>query len=194
MSGIYAQNTEKEVVMKKVVVGVLMGLLLIGFMASYSYAKMGCGDVRGWHEGGMPFAGQMDRHGMRMRAEHRIWRALKNLGLDENQEKAIKEIRTGARKDAIRKIADIKIARLELRELLDKDTVDMGAVEAKLKQMESMKTDLHLSRITTFQAIKATLTPEQRQKFKANLKRHMDFHGKCGHEKRGMMTDKKEKK
>jgi len=34
----------------------------------------------------------------------------------------------------IRKRADEQIAEIELQELLDKDTVDLKAVEAKLKQ------------------------------------------------------------
>jgi Spy/CpxP family protein refolding chaperone len=185
--------------MRRFVVGVLMGLLLMGLTSGYSYAAgKGCGDMKGgevMHGEGMPMMGPMGHHRMgMMRADHRIWRALSDLGLDEKQKEAIKDLRTAVRKDAIRKVADVKIARIEIRELLDKDTVDMGAVEAKLKQMESLKTDLHLSRIKAFQEIKATLTPEQREKFRTNLRKHGGFPGKCGHEGRGMMTEKKEKK
>ena len=171
--------------MKRVLVGMLMGLLLVGFTSGHSYAAKGCGGVKGekaGHEEGMPMMGQMGHHRMwMMKADRRIWKALSDLGLDENQKKAIKDIRTLARKDAIRKAADIKIARIELREILDKDPVDMGAVEAKLKQMESLRTDLHMSRIKAMEEIKATLTPEQRQKFKTNLRKHPRFHEKKAH-------------
>ena len=184
--------------MKRVVVALLMGLLVMGLTSGYSYAAgKGCGDVKGekvMHGEGVPLMGPMGYRGMgMMRADRRIWMALSDLGLDEKQKETIKDLRTAARKDAIRKVADIKVARIELREILDKDPVDMGAVEAKLKQMESLKTDLHMSHIKTIEGIKATLTPEQRQKFKTNLRRHFMGRGKWAYGKRGMMNEKKEK-
>ncbi|MGC2062412.1 MAG: Spy/CpxP family protein refolding chaperone [Thermodesulfovibrionales bacterium] len=191
--------------MKKVVVMLLLGLLLTGFASGPSYAEKGGTAVKGasvkmderaGHEEGMPMMHGMRHRGMRMmRAGHRIRRALADLGLDEKQKESIRTIRTGARKDAIRKIADVRIVHLELRELLAKDPVDMGAVEAKLKQMESLKTDLHMSRIKTLEEIKSNLTPEQRQNFRANLKKHHGRHGGWRHDQRGKMpAGKKEKK
>lgn len=174
--------------MKRVVVGVLMGLLLMGFASGSSYAEKS-GGVKGEkckHEEGMSRMGQMGHRGMgMMRAGHRIGKALADLGLDDKQKEAIKDIRTTAKKDAIRKIADIRIAGVELREILDKDQVDMGAVEAKLKQLESLKTDMHMSRIKTLEEIKAKLTPEQRQKFKINLRKQFRWHGGWRHEHEG---------
>jgi Spy/CpxP family protein refolding chaperone len=172
-----ALRNEQEVVMKKVVVGVLMGLLLMGFASGSSYAEKSSGvkNEKCRHEEGVSRLGHMRHREMgMMRAERRIWKALADLGLDEKQKEAIKDIRTIAKKDAIRKMADIRIARIELREILDKDPVDMGAVEAKLKQLESLKTDMQMSRIKTLEEIKAKLTPEQRQKFKINLRKQFD--------------------
>ncbi len=185
--------------MKKVALGILMGLLLMGFASGSSYAEKS-GGVKGEkcrHEEGVSRMGHMRHRGMgMMRAEHRIWKALADLGLDEKQKEAIKEIGTTAKKDAIRKIADIRIARIELREILDKDPVDMTAVEAKVKQMESLKTDMHMSRIKALQEIKSKLTPEQRQQFKVNLEKRLGRHGRWRHEGEGMMPqhEKREKK
>ncbi len=89
-----------------------------------------------------------------------------SLDLTEKQKDAIKEISSRAMKETIKKRADLEIAGVELRELLHKDSVDMGAVEAKLKKTESMRTDLRLSHIKAREEIKALLTPEQRKKFK----------------------------
>ena len=185
--------------MKKVVVGLLMGLLLIGFVSGSSYAEKSGGvkGEKGRHEECASRMGHMRHRGMgMMRAEHRIWKALADLGLDEKQKEAIKDIRTIAKKDAIRKIADIRITRIELREILDKDPVDMGAVEAKLKQMESEKTDMHMSRIKMLEEIKAKLTPEQRQKFKINLRKQFRRHGGWRHEGKRMRPEcaKRDKK
>ena len=179
--------------MKKKVIWVLMGLLLVGFTAGFSYAEKGPAVMgeKCRHEEGMS---HMDHRGMgMMRAEHRISRALADLGLDENQKEAIREIRTRAKKDAIRKMADVRIAGIELMEILGKDPVDMGAVEAKLKQIESLKTDLHMSRIRTFEEIKTKLTPEQRQKFKTNLTRRSGRHGGWSHEGKGMMSQREKR-
>lgn len=175
--------------MKRVVVMVLMGLLLMGFTSGSSYAEKSGRYMKGEkcrHEEGMSRMRHMRHRGMgMMRAGHRVWRALADLGLDKKQKEAIKEIGTTAKKDAIRKIADIRIARIELREILDKDTVDMTAVEAKVKQIESLKTDLRVSRIKALEEIKANLTPEQRKKFKMNLRRQFRLHGGWRHEHGG---------
>lgn len=174
--------------MKRAVVWAFMSLLLVGFASGSSYADKS-GAAKGEkmkYEEGMSQMGHMRHRGMgMMRAERRIWRALADLGLDEKQKEAVKDIITIAKKDAIRKIADIRIARIELREILDKDPVDMGAVEAKLKQMESLKTEMHMARIKALEEIKAKLTPEQRQKFKINLRKRFGWHGGCRHEGKG---------
>ena len=194
-----SKKNGQEVVMKKVVVGVLMGLLLMGFASGSSFAeKSSAVKSEKWrHEEGISPMGHMRHRGTgMMRADRRIWKALADLGLDEKQKEAIKDIRTSAKKDAIRKIADIRIAKIELREILDKDPVDMSAVEAKLKQMESLKTDMHMSRIKTLEEIKAKLTTEQRQKFIINLRKQFRRHGGWRHEGMGMMPqhEKREKK
>ena len=72
-------------------------------------------------------------------ADHLMWEHLMGLGLDEKQREAIKEIKSRVIKEAIRKRADEHIAGIELKDLLDKDPVDMKAVEAKLKQIETNK-------------------------------------------------------
>ncbi len=63
----------------------------------------------------------------------------------------------------------------------------MGAVEAKVKQTESLRTDLLMSHIRTLEEIKAKLTPEQRQKFNINLRKRFGRHGGWRHEGKGMM-------
>jgi Spy/CpxP family protein refolding chaperone len=74
-------------------------------------------------------------------------------------------------KESIKKRADLEIARIEMRDLLHKDSVDMGAVEAMLKKTESLRTGLQLSHIKARVEMKAILTQEQRNKFKEMLKK-----------------------
>ncbi len=159
--------------MKKIMMGVLMGffsLLLVAAVSQISYAEQcGCNGHLG--KGGMEESMPMMHHGGEFMKNHPeamrlLWRNLMAVGLDEKQKDAIKAIQSRVMKDTIKKRADIEVSGIELRELLRKDPVDMGAVEAKLKKTEAMRTDMHLTHIKAMVEIKAILTPEQRKKFK----------------------------
>ena len=102
--------------------------------------------------------------GRMMEAEHHLARVLDGLNLDEQQKKVIGEIRSSIKKDTIRRMADISIARLELKDLLLQDPQDMKAVEAKVKQLGLLRTEMHLSHIKALETIKTKLTPDQRKK------------------------------
>ena len=95
----------------------------------------------------------------------RIWHALKQLDLTVAQKAAIHDINTALRKDEIKKRADLKIASMEFREYLRKDSVDMSAVEAQVKKIEGFKTAMMLNAIKAREEIKSKLTPDQRKKF-----------------------------
>ena len=159
--------------MKRLLVGLFLGLLSMIFLSHNSYAETRgpIGDTgRGCQDEGMHMVPPpMRLHGMEIEgipgADHLMWEHLMGLGLDEKQREAIKEIKSRVIKEAIRKRADERIAGIELKDLLDKDPVDMKAVEAKLKQIEIIKTEMHLSLIMATEEIKSKLTPEQRKKF-----------------------------
>ncbi|KFZ44511.1 hypothetical protein DS62_11350 [Smithella sp. SC_K08D17] len=88
---------------------------------------------------------------------------LQSINLDEKQKEALKEIENSFTKELIRKRADEQIAEVELRELLDKDTIDFNAVETKLKQVATIKTETQLIFIKSIEKMKTKLTPEQRE-------------------------------
>ncbi len=145
--------------MKRIFVGFLSGFLFLVLASSFSFAQMsgpaGGGMVPMHHDG----------KGM-MKRDHHLWRRLASLGLDEKQMAAVKEIRSRVAKESVRKRADLQVTKIDLRDVLDKDQVDMTAVEGALKKMASIQTDMRLSHIKAMQEIKAVLTPEQRKKFK----------------------------
>ncbi|MEN6373900.1 MAG: periplasmic heavy metal sensor [Smithella sp.] len=85
-----------------------------------------------------------------------------DLNLDEKQKEAIKEIENSATKELIRKKAAEQIAEIELRDILDKDSVDLKAVEAKLKQIGTIKTESQLLIIKSVEKMKEKLNPKQR--------------------------------
>lgn len=130
----------------------------------------GCGMRRGMRHHGMGdcTGGMGCGEGMRgMGYEgHPMWSRLRGLDLDEKQKVAVGEIRSRTMKEMVRKRADQRIAQIELKDLLEKDPVDMKAVESKLKQIEASRTEKHLSLIRAREEIKGTLRPEQREKMK----------------------------
>ena len=107
----------------------------------------------------MAMSGERPMMGMGMMTE-----MSKHLGLDEKQTAEFKALHLKMKKERIQKEAEVRIAELELGEILDKDAVDMKAAEAKVRQIESLRSDMKLSHIRTHEQVKAMLTPEQRQK------------------------------
>ena len=155
--------------MKRILVVLLFGALSLVSASHHAYAETrGAIGNEGWggQEEGMPMM-PMGHAGMGvMESEHPMWRSLMDLGLDEKQNEAIKKIKSRLTKDTIRKRADLELANVDLRDILDKDSVDLNAAEAKLKNLESLLTDIRISRIKAFEEVKAMLTPEQKNKFK----------------------------
>jgi len=80
--------------------------------------------------------------------------SLRNLGMD-------------SRRAAIRRSADLQIAQLDLMGLRLSDPVDMGKVEAKVREIERFKGDGRIAAFRTAQGAKAQLTAEQREKLKS---------------------------
>jgi Spy/CpxP family protein refolding chaperone len=108
---------------------------------------------------------------------NRLGKALKQLDLTAEQKTAIHGIRSTLVKGMIQKRADLKIAKIDLRELLRKDSVDMGAVEAQVKKIEDLKTAMILNAIKSREEIKSKLTPNQRQKLTELMQQaHPDHH------------------
>jgi len=165
--------------MKRIFISLFTGLLLVVFASRDSHAEMHSpiGDPEmGCQEEGIPMTPPIRppiRDGMAgiPDIDHLMWEYLMCLGLDEKQREELREIKSRAMKETIRKRADGCIAGIELKDLLDKDPVNIKAVEAKLKQIEALKTETHLSLIRAKEEVKSKLTPEQRKKFREMLEK-----------------------
>ena len=73
-------------------------------------------------------------------------------------------MRANFEKEAIKRTAEIDVAELELKELLEQEKVDLINVEASTKKVALLRADLRLARIKTIESGKALLTPEQQRK------------------------------
>ena len=89
------------------------------------------------------------------------------LNLSAEQVKALETLRSEFQKEAIKRKADLQVAKVELRDLQRREPVDLEAIEAKVKQIEALRTELRLARIRTIEKGKAVLTPEQRNKLES---------------------------
>lgn len=87
------------------------------------------------------------------------------LGLTAAQERTLRELRANFEKEAVRRSSEIEVAELELKGLLEQETVDLGKVEEQAKKIALLRADLRVARIKTIEAGKALLTQEQRRKF-----------------------------
>jgi len=88
------------------------------------------------------------------------------LELTDEQVASLKKIKMSFAKANIQRDADLKIAELELKELLGADKMDMSRVEKKIKSMANMKAEKKISHLKAFEAAKKVLTEEQLGKMK----------------------------
>jgi len=88
------------------------------------------------------------------------------LGLSAEQTQRVEEIRLKSERKAIKLKADLKLAQLDLRSLLQKDYPDKGAVYKKVEEIGALRTRLEKNRIDTRLEVHNLLSPEQRKKLR----------------------------
>lgn len=86
------------------------------------------------------------------------------LNLAPEQEKEIRDLQLNFEKEKIRLKADLKIVRLELKDLLIEDRPVKREVYRKIEQMGDLRVKLQKNRVDKRLAIKEILTPEQFEK------------------------------
>ncbi len=156
--------------MKRLLIGMLSIGLLLAMVTQYSYAQMcgaGHGPDGGFRQGQMPMMGRGGHDGMgMMKREHHFEKMIAALGLDEKQTEAVRAIRSRVAKETVRKRADLQVARIDLRDLMAKDQVDLATADALVKKMAGLQAEIRIAHIKSMQEVKGVLTPEQRKKFK----------------------------
>lgn len=88
------------------------------------------------------------------------------LGLGDEQVAKLRELRSVFEKEAIRARADLRIAEVDLDDLLDQDQVDLAQAESLVRRQEGVRSSLRLARIKAVEQAKAVLTAEQRQRLR----------------------------
>jgi Spy/CpxP family protein refolding chaperone len=138
-----------------------------------------------------PHGGPMDQgkgygeHGSGMKGRHggaghflrHLLMHQKEIGLSEEQVGKIKTLQFELDKTRIRTEADIQVTERELDMLVPDAKADLSAIEAKLKQSAALQAGLRLAAIKAKREALALLTPEQREKEKAEHEKMMKMRG-----------------
>jgi Spy/CpxP family protein refolding chaperone len=93
------------------------------------------------------------------------------LKLKDEQIKSLKSISLNSQKGAIRKGADLSIAKLELNALLGQDKIDLEQVQQKVKEVANFEADLQIAQVEASIKAKEVLTNEQIASFKEITKK-----------------------
>jgi Spy/CpxP family protein refolding chaperone len=109
------------------------------------------------------------------------------LGLNDDQVSKIKALEYNFKKSSIKEDADIKSLGLDIREAIQKDTIDTNAVNSLVDQKYSLKAAKAKEAVQAYANLKKILTKDQYDKLK-----EMRHHGMRG--KMGRQGDRKEGK
>jgi hypothetical protein len=90
----------------------------------------------------------------------------KELELTDKQVKDLESIKMDFMKGSFKAEANLKIAKLELKSIMHDENASLKDIEAKLKSVASIETDMKISHIKAFRQARALLTPEQLEKLK----------------------------
>jgi Spy/CpxP family protein refolding chaperone len=134
-------------------------------------------------------SGGMGGHMGMMEPGHMLRMLKTELTLSEGQEKQLQDILYQVTKTTVKQRADVRVAEIELQQLLDTDPVEMGKIEGRLKDIEGLRTALRLNIIKAHEQAKGVLSPEQRQKLEDIHDRLPGMRGMMGGGGMGMMGE-----
>ena len=156
----------------------VIGALLIGAPA-FVHAEPDRSMHRGYdgqHHRGMHGSQHFVGHTFRSLLRHS-----RELGLSEEQVTKLKTLMTDYSKTRIRDKADVKLAEVDVRTLAHDQKADMSAIESAVRKSEAAQAKLRLDGIRAVREATATLTPEQRDKWRSTRAvMHADVSGQ-GH-------------
>ena len=93
-----------------------------------------------------------------------------DIGLSAEQQDSIRRIHTDARKAGIRRNADLRIARMELDELMGAATLDEAKIAARVKAIGDLQAAAFKERTESRLAVRRLVTAEQYQKMQQAMR------------------------
>ncbi len=162
--------------MKKVL---LMVCLAVVFATpAFSEMNMPMGEHGEGHHGHMESCNMcnMDKSGEEMGdMMHKCLENVDKLGLSEEQSNKIKPIHREMQKKQVRYMADLKIAQIEMKEIMEVKDFNLEKATAQVKKIADIKTAHHLEMLKAMKEVHSILTDEQFKKMKKMM--HMKMEG-----------------
>ena len=93
-----------------------------------------------------------------------LLRNREKIGLSDDQVKKLEQLRSDFEKETIRNEADIRVAEIDLNNLLQAPSADMPKIEVKIRDIERLRADLRIARIRAIDQGKALLSTDQRKR------------------------------
>jgi Spy/CpxP family protein refolding chaperone len=106
---------------------------------------------------------------------HKCLEHADKLGLTEEQMDKIKPIHREMQKKQVRYMADLKIAKIEMMEIMEVKDFDLDKASAQVKKIADIETAQHLEMLKSMKEVHAVLTDEQFKKMKKMM--HMKMEG-----------------
>ena len=149
-------------------------MVILGFSLQPAWADEGYGQTG---QGGMGhgMAGHRETTGHYLR--HLVIHQ-KEIGLTAEQVAKLKAIQLDLDRTRIRAEAEVLVAERELAALVEDEKADLSSIEAKVKQGQALEVGLRMAAIKAKRDALALLTPEQREKEKAEHEKMMREHRK----------------
>ena len=98
---------------------------------------------------------------------------MEKLGLNEKQKTDIAGLRTEMEKSMVGIQAKIKIARIDMRNLVGAESPDKGLIEGKMKEINDLQFQAKKLTVDHIFAVYALLTPEQQKTFKGQMMKRL---------------------
>jgi len=88
------------------------------------------------------------------------------LNLSSDQVRNLERLRSDYDREAIKNEADLRVAEMDLSDLLRADSVDLKKAETKVRDIERLRAELRIARIRAIEQGKGVLSQEQREKLR----------------------------
>jgi Spy/CpxP family protein refolding chaperone len=186
---IHQETRVNEIILSSIPQRVISGALMVAAVALLSLSV----PVTAFSEmKDMPMKGHACEHGPMMEMGHmekmgammdKCVEHAEMMGLTDAQMMKMKPIHREMQKKHARFTADVKIAEIELMEIMEVKDFDLDKATAAVKKIAEIKTAYHLEMLKTMKEVRPMLTDEQFTKMKKMMSMKM---GEKKHDKKSM--------
>ena len=127
---------------------------------------------------------QRGRHGGQ--GHHMMGKRLEALDLTAEQKGKLKSLRAEGQKAMVQLQADVKIARIELREVMRQATTKQTDINKAVDKLNQAQSKMTTARVNQMVKMKGVLTPEQFEKMEEMGHGRREMHGRGMMHRRGM--------